>query len=75
MWKARASIPGMIGILAIALLAPGQTQAGASASAPSKYRPNQVGLTHQERQAPRSNPGVTEFSSSKRKPSTHQSYD
>jgi hypothetical protein len=74
--KARASIVGMIGILAIALLlAPGQAPAGASASAPSKYRPNQVGLTHQERQAPRSNPNATEFSSSKRKPSTHQSYD
>jgi hypothetical protein len=75
MWKARASVPGMIGILTIALLAPGQTQAGASASAPSKYRPNQVGVTHQERQAPRASSGITEFSSSKRKTSTHQSYD
>jgi hypothetical protein len=73
MCGARASIVGMIGILAILLLAPGPAQAGASASAPSKYRPNQVGVAHQERQAPRSNSSITEFSSSKRMPSTHQS--
>jgi hypothetical protein len=75
MCTARASIAGVIGILAVVLLASGQAQAGASASAPSKYRPNQVGVAHQERQAPRPNSGITEFSSSKRMPSTHQSHN
>lgn len=75
MSKGHTTILGAIGILAIALLVSGQAQAGASASAPSKYRPNQVGVSHQDRLAPRTVSGATEFSSSARKPFTPRSHN
>ena len=73
MRRGHATILGAIGVVAIALLTGGQAQAGASASAPSKYRPNQIGVAHPQLQKPGS--GITEFSSSARKPSRRLSHD
>jgi hypothetical protein len=72
MYKGQGTVLGAIGILAIAVLVSGQAQAGASASAPSKYRPNQVAATHQERQAPKTD---TEFSASARRPLAQRSHN
>jgi hypothetical protein len=73
MSKGHATVLAAIGILAISALVSGQAQAGASASAPSKYRPNQVGVAHQERQVQKPGLGITEFSSSAKKTSQRQS--
>ena len=67
MRKGYTPVFGAVVVFAIVVLAQDQAQAGASASAPSKYRPNQVAVAHQERQAPRIS-GMTEFSSLARKP-------
>ena len=75
MCKSHTTILGAIGIFAIVLVTVGQAQAGASASAPSKYRPNQIGAAHQERQARKPDLNITEFSSLARRPSRRQSHD
>jgi hypothetical protein len=75
MRNVHTGILGAIGILAVALLTPGLAEAGASASAPSKYRPNQIGASHQEQQARKPDSGITEFSSSARRPSQRQSHE
>jgi hypothetical protein len=75
MCRGHATILGAIGVVAIALLTGGQAQAGASASAPSKYRPNQIGVAHQQLQVRKPGSGITEFSSSARKPSYRLSHD
>jgi hypothetical protein len=62
----KATITGTLAILAAALLASGRAEAGASASAASKYgHSNQVAAVHQaNRQAQRSDFPITEYSSS-----------
>jgi hypothetical protein len=64
----KATITGTLAILAASLLVSGRADAGASASAPSKYgHSSQVAAVHQaqtNRQAQRSDFAITEFSSS-----------
>jgi hypothetical protein len=65
----KATITGTLAIVAAALLASGGAEAGASASAASKYSHNtsQIAalyLVSGNRQAPRADYGITEFSSS-----------
>jgi hypothetical protein len=70
-----ATVTGTVALLAAALLASGHAEAGASASAPSKYaNSSQVAAVHQvraDRQARRSNFPITEISSSAAKSSSH----
>jgi hypothetical protein len=69
----KASIAGTLAILVAVLLVSGRAEAGASASAPSKYgHSTQVAAVHQpNRQAQRSDFAITEYSSSSAK--THAS--
>jgi hypothetical protein len=63
----RATIIGTLAILAAALLISGRAEAGASASAPSKYAANTTKVAvvnHANRQALRSGFPITEYSSS-----------
>jgi hypothetical protein len=65
----KATITGTLAIVATALLVSGGAEAGASASAPSKYsaHPNQVAAVYQAptvRQTRRPAFGITEYSSS-----------
>ncbi len=64
-----ATIAGILAILSGALLVSGRAEAGASASAPSKYNhPSQVAAAQQtSRQAHRNDFGITEYSSSSAK--------
>jgi len=63
MYKSLATIAGALAILCGALLASDSAQAGASASAPSKYsRANQ--LAANQGQTKRNDFGITEYSSS-----------
>jgi hypothetical protein len=66
MFKCLATITGTLAILSGALLVSDRAEAGASASAPSKYaRANQVAAQQQvNRQAGRNDFGITEYSSS-----------
>jgi hypothetical protein len=68
MYKYFATIAGILAILSGALLVSDRAEAGASASAPSKYgHANQVAAAHQAqtiRQARRTDFGITEYSSS-----------
>ncbi|SDS26374.1 hypothetical protein [Bradyrhizobium canariense] len=68
MYKRLASITGTFALLAASVLATGRAEAGASASAPSKYsHTNQVSTVHQarvDRQARKHEGPITEFSSS-----------
>jgi hypothetical protein len=68
MYKCLATITATLAVLAAALLVSGRAEAGASASAPSKYaNRNQVAAVHQlrtNRQAQRSDFAITEYSSS-----------
>ena len=68
MYKSLATIAGTLAILAAALLTSGRAEAGASASAPSKYgRTSQVAagdLVRTNRQARKPDFGITEYSSS-----------
>jgi hypothetical protein len=63
-----ATITTSFAMLAVALLASGRAEAGASASAPSKYsNASQVATVHHartNRQARNSNVAITEYSSS-----------
>jgi hypothetical protein len=71
MYKYLATMTGALAILAGSLLVSDRAEAGASASAPSKYgRTSQV-AAHQvrtDRQAQRSGFAITEFSSSSASP-------
>ena len=69
MYKHLATIAGTLAILSGALLVSGRAEAGASASAPSKYQhANQLASTQQtNRQARSSDFGITEYSSSSAK--------
>jgi hypothetical protein len=71
MYKYLATMTGALAILAGSLLVSDRAEAGASASAPSKYgRTSQV-AAHQvrtTRQAQRSDFAITEFSSSSARP-------
>jgi hypothetical protein len=64
-----ATIAGTVAILSGAVLLSDSAQAGASASAPSKYnRANQIAAAQQaNRQAHRNDFGITEYSSSSAK--------
>jgi hypothetical protein len=67
MYKRLASVTGALAILAAALLASGGAEAGASASAASKYtRTHQVAAyqARTTRQAQKSDFAITEYSSS-----------
>jgi len=69
MYKYLAAIAGTLAILSGSLLVSGRAEAGASASAPSKYsRANQLAAAQQtSRQAHRNDFGITEYSSSSAK--------
>ena len=72
MYKHLATIAGTLAILSGTLLVSDAAQAGASASAPSKYNnASQVATAQQSnRQAHRNNFGITEYSSSSAKSSS-----
>jgi len=78
MYKSLASIAGTFVILAAALMVSGRADAGASASAPSKYaHTSQIAAVHQvrtDRQARRPDFGNTEYSSSARTPRRGHGY-
>jgi hypothetical protein len=64
-YKYLATIAGTFAILCGALLVSDRAEAGASASAPSKYsRANQLASQQTVRQAGRNDFGITEYSSS-----------
>jgi hypothetical protein len=75
MCKCLATITGTLAILAAALLVSGSAEAGASASAPSKYgHTSQVAAVYQvrtERQVRRPAFGITEYSSSSVRTPSH----
>ena len=67
MFKCLATLTGTLAILSAALLLSGPANAGASASAPSKYSRSSQLASHQalvNRQAGRNDVGITEYSSS-----------
>ena len=65
MYKYLATIAGTLAILSVALLVSHRAEAGASASAPSKYaRAHHVDSHQTVRQAGRTDFGITEYSSS-----------
>jgi hypothetical protein len=79
MYKCLATITGTLAILAAALLASDRAEAGASASAPSKYaHTSQVAAVYQvrtNRHARNREFGITEYSSSSAKnPSRGHAY-
>jgi hypothetical protein len=73
MSKYLATIAGTLAILSGTLLVSDRAEAGASASAPSKYnRANQLAAAQQSnRQAHRNDFGITEYSSSSAKTTRH----
>ena len=74
----KTTVTGTLVILAAALLTSGRAEAGASASAPSKYsHTSQVATVYQartDRQVRRPDHGITEYSSSSRTPSHGHAY-
>jgi len=64
MYKSLATIAGALAILCGALLVSDSAQAGASASAPSKYTRASNQLVMQQGQTKRNDFGITEYSSS-----------
>jgi hypothetical protein len=67
MFKFVASVFGIFAVAA-AVLTPGRADAGASASAPSKYaQTKQIVATHEVRHLRSTDIGITEFSSSSAK--------
>jgi hypothetical protein len=78
MFKSLATIAGTLVIFAAALLISDRAEAGASASAPSKYsQTSQVAAVSQvrkDRQVRRHGFGITEYSSSSRTPSHGHAY-
>ena len=74
MFKSLATITGILAILSAALLSSGRAEAGASASAPSKYtRSSQLALQQGQnsRQTGRNDFGITEYSSSSARNRSH----
>ena len=73
MYRYLATIAGALAILSGPVLVSDRAEAGASASAPSKYNhANQVAAAQANRQAHRNDFGITEYSSSSaRKSSQH----
>jgi hypothetical protein len=73
MYKHLATIAGTLAILSGALLVSDRAEAGASASAPSKYsHASQVAASQQSnRQTHRNDFGITEYSSSAKSSSHH----
>jgi hypothetical protein len=74
MFKCLATITGTLAILSAAVLMSDRVQAGASASAPSKYSRSSQLASHQgqiNRQAGRNDLGITEFSSSSARNRSH----
>jgi hypothetical protein len=78
MYKRLATVTGVLAIIAAAVLATGRAEAGASASAPSKYsNRSQVATADQMRRdqlAQRRNFPITEYSSSSAKNPSHRHY-
>jgi len=74
MYRCLAAIAGTLAILSLTVLISGRAEAGASASAPSKYaHANRVASQQaQLRQAGRNDFGITEFSSSSAKHRSQQ---
>ena len=74
MYRCLATVAGTLAILSLAVLMPGRAEAGASASAPSKYaHANRVASEQaQLRQPGRNDFGITEFSSSSARHRTQQ---
>jgi hypothetical protein len=74
MYKHLATIAGTLAILSGAVLVSDRAEAGASASAPSKYsHASQLAATQQaNRQGHRNDFGITEYSSSSAKGSSHR---
>jgi len=74
MYGCLAAIAGTLAILSLTVLISGRAEAGASASAPSKYaHANRVASQQaQLRQAGRNDFGITEFSSSSAKHRSQQ---
>jgi hypothetical protein len=74
MYRCLAAIAGTLAILSLTVLISGRAEAGASASAPSKYaHANRVASQKaQLRQAGRNDFGITEFSSSSAKHRSQQ---
>jgi hypothetical protein len=64
MYRSLATIAGALAILCGALLVSDSAQAGASASAPSKYTRPSNQLVMQQGQTKRNDFGITEYSSS-----------
>jgi hypothetical protein len=75
MYKSVVTITGAFAILAVALLAPDRAEAGASASAASKYaHTTQVATVYQvptKRQVRKPDFGITEYSSSSARTPSH----
>jgi hypothetical protein len=75
MFKCLATLTGAVAILGAALLATGSAEAGASASAPSKYGSKghlaSVYQVRTNRQARSSDFGITEYSSSSARTRSH----
>jgi hypothetical protein len=68
MSKCLAVVTGTLAVIGVALLATHPAEAGASASAASKYtNAHQVASAHSTRTARNSNVGITEYSSSSAK--------
>ena len=65
MSRSVAAFAGIAAVLALALLLPNHVNAGASSSAPSKYKPNQASQQQSQQQAKQNFP-ITEYSSSSR---------
>jgi hypothetical protein len=78
MLKSLGTITGTLAILAVAVLISDRAEAGASASAPSKYsHTSQAATVYQvrtDRQVRRHDFGITEYSSSSRTPSHGHAY-
>jgi len=71
MFRTLATITGTLAVLSVAVPLSDSAQAGASASAPSKYsRANQQVASHQG-QIKRNDFGITEYSSSSAKNRSH----
>jgi hypothetical protein len=77
MYRCLAAVAGTLAILSLAVLISGRAEAGASASAPSKYaHANRVASEQAQltRQVGRNGFGITEFSSSSAKHRSSQQH-
>jgi len=71
MFKSLATITGTLAILSVAVLLSDSAQAGASASAPSKYSRANQQVVMQQGQTKRNDFGITEYSSSSARNRSH----